>query len=78
MRAGGTGKKAVSQVGSLMWRPSLEAALRQPAALTPTAVPGRRRVFNAVFPDGAVLPQHDARAQRPAAVRDDPARPLYP
>jgi hypothetical protein len=38
--------------GSLMHRPSLEATLRRPAALTRITIPGWRRVFNAPFPDG--------------------------
>jgi hypothetical protein len=38
--------------GSLMHRPSLEATLRRPAALTRVTIPGWRRVFNASFPDG--------------------------
>jgi len=38
--------------GSLMHRPSLEATLRRPAALTRITMPGWRRVFNAAFSDG--------------------------
>jgi hypothetical protein len=45
------GMKVVAY-GSLMHRPSLEATLRRPAALTRITVPGWRRVFNAPFPDG--------------------------
>jgi hypothetical protein len=45
------GMKVVAY-GSLMHRPSLEATLRRPAALTRITIPGWRRVFNAPFPDG--------------------------
>jgi hypothetical protein len=46
-----TGMNVVAY-GSLMYRPSLEATLRRPAALTRITIPGWRRVFNASFPDG--------------------------
>src|SRR5690349_19016589 len=45
-----TGMNAVA--GGPLYRPGLEARLRQPATLTPTSVPGWRRVFRAAFPGG--------------------------